>query len=308
MSYVELPGIDGTNPLGFLAALGVLAVQERMQPQSDVRLSWTDTVIPVPRLHGVRSLEDLVADVLADRDRWRPSVALDWPTSEEPWTDVKVQPDEVRAWLRAAEDARPDDDGRALSLVTALVAETSVDRSGAAKPSDLHFTAGRQQFLVMARKLRDVIDADRLVEALDGPWRYDADAPSFMWDVTDDRVYALAATNPATDQKLTVPGAEWLALMGLALLPVVGAVGRTLTPGCAGSWQRGGSFSWPIWQSALTVRVVRSLVTTRELSRPDPPPELALWGVRRVCRSRITRSAQGGYGTFRPTDIVYDSL
>lgn len=306
MSQLELPGLEATNPLGFLAALGTLTVCERMSPDRTLRLSWTDTVVPTPRLHGVATFDEVVDAVLVDRDLWTPSVALDWPTADRPWTDVKGTTDEIGAWLTNAHAAASEDGGRALSLVTALVGEISVDQGGKAKPSDLHFTAGQQRFLSMARQLRETVDAERLIEGLAGPWRYDSDAPSLMWDVTDDRVYALSATDPAKDKKRTVPGAEWLALMGLTCLPVVGRQGRTQTPGCSGEWHRGGAFSWPVWRSALPLSVVRSLLTLDDLRADDPPPSLAARGVIRVCRSRITRSAQGGYGSFRPTDLVFD--
>lgn len=308
MTAVELGALDGTNPLGFLAALGTLSVCDRAWPDRDVRLSWTERVVPTPRLHGAADVPEIVAAVMADRDGWRPSVAMDWPAEESPWGDVKADEAAIRAWLEAAQDASATDGGRALSLVTALVAEVSRDRSGKAKPSDLHFTAGRQQFLTMARELRDHLVAEQLTEALAGPWRYEADAPSLMWDVTDDRVYALSATNPATDKKRTVPGAEWLALMGITCLPVVGTRGRTLTPGCVGEWHRGGAFTWPLWDTPVSADVARSLLTLPGLLEERPSSSLRARGIIRVCRSGITRSAQGGYGAFRPVDHVLDVI
>jgi hypothetical protein len=307
MDEVVMPGLEAVNPLGFLAALGTLAVCQRQHPERCVRLSWTDTAVPTPTLHGMRDLEDLVAAILDDKTRWGRSVALDWPLDGPAWTDVKVKADEVRIWLQSARDTSPTDGGRALSLISALVAEVSVDNSEAAKPTDLHFTAGRMRFLKIARQLRDALDEDRLLEALQGPWRYDAAEPSLLWDATDDRIYALSAVNPAADTKLTVPGADWLALMGLTFLPVVGTVGRTLTPGCSGSWHRGGTFSWPVWRPPLEADVVPSLLTLPDVVADPPPPSLARRGVLRVYRSRITRSAQGGYGSFRPATVVFDA-
>lgn len=306
MTHIDLPALEGTNPLGFLAALGALAVTARMRPEMTVRLSWKDAAVPTPQLHGLQNLDDIVEAVLEDRDAWEDSVALYWPPKGPYWKDVKLTQSEVKEWLSAAESAVESDNSRSLSLVVALVGQVSVDRSGSAKPTDLHFTAGQQQFLDMARQLHENIDAGHVVEALEGPWRYDSDMKSFKWDVTDDRVYALSAVNPTTEAKLTVPGAEWLALMGMTMLPVVGTSGRTLTPGCDGDWHRGGTFSWPLWRPGLSVSVVKSLLTLRDLLEETPTRNLSARGVMRICRSRITRSAQGGYGSFRPTDIVFD--
>ena len=49
---VELPGIDGANPLGFLAALGAL-VTIRQAGEKEARLRWTLKRTWVPVLHGV---------------------------------------------------------------------------------------------------------------------------------------------------------------------------------------------------------------------------------------------------------------
>lgn len=305
MPEATLTALDGSNPLGFLAALGVLAVEERMLPSERPRLSWTTGVIARPVLHGLATAEHLVDAVMQDRQHWFESAVLDFPP-EAPARDVKLDATGLRAWLKACAGARFSDGGRALSLVAALVAEGSYTGDGKAKPTDLHFTAGQQQFLEMARRLRDELTADHVEEALTGPWRYESQLPSFKWDVADDRTYALSAVNPASEQKLTVPGAEWLALMGLTFLPVARGRGRTRTTGCSGSWKQG-AFSWPLWEDPLTADEVRTLLSLGDLIKEEPSTDLAARGVVRVLRSMITRSDQGGYGSFRPPRVVLDS-
>lgn len=319
---VELRGLQGTNPLGFLAAIGALSVAERMATGgTPARLSWSEEAAPTACLHADASDDDLVALVLGDREAWRGSPVLDYP-AVEPAGDVKFSHKELRAWLAACASAAPIDGGRALGLVSALVAEGSYTDAGKAKPTDLHFTAGRQQFLAMARQLRDELTDDHVREALFGPWRYASTLPSFKWDIADDRTYALSAVNPADEKKLTVPGAEWLGLLGLTLLPVTwrprgaggtaGAKdrasrkGRTVTTGCSGTWENG-TFSWPLWSCPLTVHECRTLLGLRELTDEPPRPALLQRGVSRVLRSVITRSDQGGYGSFRPPVVVLDA-
>lgn len=310
---IELRPLDGGNPLGFLAALGTLVVADRMLGPTRARLSWVDEVRPYPLL-DVESVDQLVEAVMADRDAWVGVPGLDFPPPPAPpWDEVKVAPADVRRWLQACHEYEAHDGGRSLGLASALVAEGSLaENKEEAKPSDLHFTTGQQKFLAMARRLRDGLTGGHVREAVVGPWRYKSHLKSFKWDVTDDRVYALAATNPATDAKLTVPGAEWLALMGLSLLGVTARRGagsdRTLTPGTSGSW-KSGSFTWALWAAPLGVDTVRSVLTVPELTGidgPAPALDVQARGLLRVYRSVITRSNQGGYGSFRPPSIVAD--
>ena len=155
MSETTLHGLDGTNPLGYLAALGALLVADRMI--GGVRLSWRSGLETVAVIHGT-SLADLVHATMEDRDRWRGSPALG-QLGGQVIDDVKFSSsDEVRGYLQACADA--SDGGRSIALAQALVCEFAVDRSGNAKPTDLHFTAGQQQFLKMAREVRDGVVAE----------------------------------------------------------------------------------------------------------------------------------------------------
>lgn len=304
MHELSLPALDGANPLAFFCGLGALAASTRMCTDDPPRLSWTAAVTSNPLLHAPISEDELVALVLADRDRWIGSPALEHPP-DDPAGDVKSDADELRRWIGRCAEATPQDDGRALGLVTALVAEGSLAKGGKAKPTDLHFTAGNQQFLRMARTLRDSLEEGHVREALWGPWRYKSKLPSFKWDVTDDRIYALAAVKPADVDKPTVPGAEWLALLGLSFFQVGRRRGRTVTTGCAGTWEQG-TFSWPLWEDPLTASEMRTLLGLRDLVEEQPPPGLVNRGVFRVHRAIITRSDPGGYGSFRPPRAVLD--
>lgn len=292
-------GLDGTNPMGFLAGLGVLSVCDRMMPKARPTLRWTVGFDVHAVLGGVGDLDAVVDAVMADLRVWRTSPALHFDAGDGPISDVKfASNDEVRAYLKACDEA--DDVGRSIGLATALVAEFVVDGQGKAKPTDLHFLAGRQLLLVAARKLIEPsvgVRADDVRSALSGPWRRASTLPSFMWDVNDDRVYALTGRNPAGITKLTEPGAELLALLGLACFPVQRVPGgrdRIRQPGSGGGWKRG-SFSWPLWSDPATLRSARALIGTPSHRRA---------GVALRLESIILRSDQGGYGSFRPPSRV----
>ena len=219
MNEVALPALEGTNPLGFLAALGVLDALTCENP--DATLRWTDELVPHAVVSGVSDL-DLLLDVM-DRDRevWRDSALLGFPENS-PLPDAKPGVMLLREWFEAVaeqHDRRADSD-----LLCALVAEGALDGNGKAKPTHLHFTAGQQQFLEMVRLLAANVDRERLREAVCGPWRYDSPLPSLSWDARGERVYAVRAINPSKEKRLGVPGSDWLAFRGLVFYPVTRAV------------------------------------------------------------------------------------
>ena len=184
------------------------------------------------------------------------------------------------------------------------MAEGSLDNNGVAKPTDLYFTAGQQKFLAMARQILDGSSLDDLLVGMNGPWKYESKLPSLMWDVSDDRVYALTANDPSKDKKLTNPGPEALAVLGLSLHPVFAGRERTLTQGCSGSW-KSGRYSWPLWRKPASSHMVRSLLAhAYDVERYQ---WFQSWGIFRILRSSIRRSDQGGYGTFGPPEVVWEA-
>ncbi len=300
---MELPALEGTNPLGFLAALGVLDVLHRAG--RDASLRWTDDLVPTPVVTGVDDHRELLSELDHDRSRWHGRVALAG-LADLPLDDVKPPPAEHARWASAI--AAVMSEGRAeADLYCGLVAEGAVDGSDHAKPTHLHFTAGQQRFLAMVRELARGAEQDRLEEALLGPWRYDSELPSLSWDGRGDRPYALRATDPSRTKRKGVPGADWLAFLGLAFYPVRVAELRSRrsleTTACDSRWKRS-AFRWPLWEVALDRDTVRSLVADASLVGREADRRglagavLARRGVLRVLEAPIRRTDQGGYGSF----------
>lgn len=301
-STLHLDGLDGTNPAGFLAGLGVLAILDHLDYPT--RLWWSDSVAPRPRLDGIASIDALVDEVTREKNKMADAPLLDFPPGD-PATDVKfTRAQDLREFLDHCRASEPS-----ASLSAALVCEGALDNQGQSKPTDLHFAAGQQRFLTMVRELQREATYEHFQNALRGPWKYDSVLPSFMWDSTDDRDYALAASNPANEKKRTAPGVEWLAFRALTLFPVLPASGRALTPGTGGDW-KSGWLTWPLWRVPMSAVAVRSLIQAVPRDESVPARFLAsaaAWGVHRLMRSRITRSDQGGYGTFRPAQLAWSA-
>ncbi len=304
----HLAGLDGTNPLGFLASLGVQVAfaGEAVQP----RLWWSDDITPHAVVDTAFTVDRIVDRALEVFAEWRTSPAMN-PVQPDgspmkKGAVLKLAPEDLRQYVRQFRDCEGPG-----ALAAALVAEGSLDRQGVSKPTDLYFTAGNQSFLKMARKILGDVSRKDLLVGMQGPWSYGSKLPSMMWDVTDDRVYSLMAGNPAKDKKLTNPGPEALGLLGLSLHPVfAGRNGRTMTLGCTGTW-KSGKYAWPLWASPSSLNTVRSLIShahTRDKDdsgSPDNAKWFSSWGITWLLKSAIRRSSQGGYGTFGPPEVVW---
>ena len=305
MKQTRLAGLEGTNPLGFLAALGVQVAFSTDDKQP--RLSWSTDITPRAMVDA-RFTVDRIADRAMDKlARWKESAAANpqGPDGSKltKSDELKLKPNDIRTYLQIA--VQSEFGG---ALAPALVAEGSLDKQGVAKPSDLYFTAGQQKFLALARQIMAGVSKGDLVTGMEGPWSYNSKLPSLGWDVADDRVYALRANNPSPEQKLTNPGPEALAILGLTLHPVFASLDKTLTQRCSGSW-KAGHYSWPLWHKPASLAVVKSLLAHADLQSDSPKNDRSRWfrswGVFAIYRSAIRRSSQGGYGTFGPPEIVW---
>lgn len=307
VAELELPGLLGHNPVGLLAALGTLDVTSRALPDRPVTLRWTDSLEPIAVLRGPDSIDHLTALCDDDRLHWSGSPVLRWP-DEDPLDDVKTTPETLRRWVAEVVGSvlavgRPE--GRPwadLCLLNGLVAEGALAGKGDTKPTHLHFTAGQQKFLAMARELQAGVDVERFREAVGGPWRYDSPLPSFGWDARGERIHALRGVKPSSEKRLSVPGAEWLGLLGLRFFPVTVIDGQLVTTGCDGSWKLG-TFTWPLWCVDLPSPTVLALLADRSVAQL-PRAQRRRLGVHHVLRSAIRRSEQGGYGSFAASEPV----
>jgi len=324
---VELPGLDGSNPLAFLASIGLLTVLHRRHHLGNgprPLLDWIESGTWLPRVHGAEGVEDLVAAVIDDLSTWadEPALGLAYDpsgsrliapgTDGEPHVrDLKPKPAVMREFLeriaaRAEEPGLGAEDRarlrRSMDAAAAFGSELVQDNNGNTKPTAFHFTAGQQKFLEMVRQLREGVGEDDVREALLGPWRGASKLPSLSWDSTVSRQYALRATDPSGERRGSVPAADWLAFVGITSFLSTPRAGTLRTTGFRGRW-KDASFAWPIWSVPASLDMVRSLLATPDL-RDVRPESRAARGIHVVLESDVRRSAQGGYGTFCPARVV----
>lgn len=310
MKDLELTGLNGQNPLAFLAALGLLRVLDEQLAErkgsTRPRLAFAEEG-RVAVLRSALTLDEIYELVLKDAAGRLGAAALALayddegklvdPDGEDAIADLKPDPDEAARYLRSLLNK----DRRSLDLGAAFFSELVKDNNGNTKPTALHFTAGQQKFLEMVTELRRSLQRAHLEEALLGPWRGLDALPSLSWDSTVARLYALRAVNPSSEKRGSVAGANWLAVIGLSYFPVNVRRGRLVTTGVVGGW-KDGAFSWPVWSPPSTRLEVASLLRgdVGQLSRK----EREAMGITQVFRSAITRSDQGGYGAFSPAEVV----
>jgi hypothetical protein len=308
---LHLTGLDGQNPLGFFAALGVLRVLDERDGSAAARprLSFGADGDCTARLTCELSGEALIEVLLDDAAGALGARALSLaytkegervaPTHAHGIADLKPPPALAAALLR--ELAGREVDRRSADLGAAFFSELVQDNNGNSKPTALHFTAGQQKFLEMVAQLRGGLQAAHLQEALFGPWRRQDPLPSLSWDAMSSRQYALRAVNPSGDKRGSVAGANWLAVIGLSYFPVAPRGDKLLTAGVKGGW-KDSVFRWPVWSPACTRREVASLLRG-DVSRLGAHERSAL-GITQVFQCAITRSDQGGYGGFSPAEVV----
>lgn len=319
MSELVLEGLDGKNPLAFLAALGVLAAvaDSAKTAAEEPRLGWGLRGTYRPVLAGGPDRAGLITLLRRDLETFRDDPAIEGLRYEKspgaPAHDLKPRPERFASYLTGLVDRAQGQLGatppeghararRSLAFAASFATDVACDNNGNTKPTALHFTAGQQEFLAMVAELiRGVTDAD-LEEALFGPWRYERPLPVLQWDNTGTRDYALRAGDPSKEKKLGVPGADWLAFRGLPFVRVAPRGETIFTTGCSGGWKTG-MFRWPLWEVPLSRGVVTSLLTSPELLDPSPA-KLRARGISMVFDADIRRSDQGGYGSFAPARVA----
>lgn len=292
-----LIGLEGTNPLAALAALGTLRVLSEHRSDDDVRMSW--------QLYG---------------GQWRPSVHFEEPLT----TDEVVQriydavdiDDEPREFSFPKSNGKPRNnlsdftpqDFRDIclqELTEASVENRRIIDFCAAYGSDgidpdedqIGDTAlrtmsgsGWQHFLGFMRKFVALTDRSHIHSALLARWDYADDKPSMRWDPHDDRRHALMAINPSNQCKgneiRTMRGANRLAIEALPLFPTFptkrGVKTRAFFEADRKIW-----LTWPIWEVPLKTRTVSSLLGHPSLLKPKVDRQaLRKLGVCEIYRAR----------------------
>lgn len=293
-----LRGIDGSNPLGFLAAVGTLRIVTGASLPSDWRLRWQmHEGIWTPELLGTErfSEEGLVELLMPHLTKAQNRAALKFAA------DLKVSCDQFRKVTEKAQSAARLAEREDADFVAAFGCESVPISDKDPTIRDTAFRtmsgAGHQHFLGSMLELVQDTVSDHLHASLFRPWQYSDERPSLRWDPMDDRRYALRWRNPSGDTVRTMRGANRLAVEALPLFPTAPGDQRLLTTGFSQRRGEGTRFTWPIWHGPSSVDVVRSMLSLGELQEPRPDRgRLSAMGIVEVYRSE--RITNGKYRNF----------
>jgi hypothetical protein len=236
---VELPALDGRDPLGFLAALGVLRLLADEHDQQ-VQLSFSDTTGYAQLHSNHNTIEQLAGTLTAiaaaipddgalhgvdPRFPFRPPPPTRRRTAEgdrQPQPGDSADPLRVpRARFRQLAERVEVLDPRATSWLSCLVTDLAVDNHGRAAITPFRAPIGQQNSWTFFTKSLELVRAhpDRIGEALASWRRTDGCSGEYF----DHRVLRSAADHPSgKSTEAGVPGATWLATQALPLLRVSG--------------------------------------------------------------------------------------
>lgn len=296
MNRIELPGLDGSNLLGYLAALGTLRVLSEKDSNKQVRMSWKDAGWWMPIIyHPVMDAKDQLAGLLAQRLCGSSNVNPAW----EIGTDLTLKLPEFRAILARAQKEASSGNREFVDFLAAFGSEAHGSGPKKDQMSDTEFRtmsgAGHQHFLVSMKELALETTVEHLKRALFDTWDYDDGRPSLRWDPADYRPHALRAENPSGDPIRTMRGANRLAVEALPLFPTVPLARRLRTIGFAQEEDET-VIRWPIWEDPLDLDSIRSLLAA-DFGNAESVA-LKARGVVQVYRA--VRFTDGKYRNFTP--------
>jgi CRISPR-associated endonuclease/helicase Cas3 len=268
--HVALPALDGLDPLGFLAALGVLRLLD--YGGVDARLSF-DPTLATARLTGVEDVDEVVGHLVAlveELPEGGLMVGLP-PALVPPAASSAEFSDPGRiSHERFAEFAAQATSADERAWIRALWTDLAVSEE---KPKRCAFTpfyapTGRQTLRTAFQKPAQLVTAepDRLLRDALVAWRR---VDGFTGENLDFRAVRGAADQPDGQATMSgVPGATWLALSAIPLFPMGGngLEARTLRwhwLRFAAVGRRRLAFSWPIWRAPLDLDAVRALLAHR---------------------------------------------
>jgi hypothetical protein len=307
-SELELIGLDGGNPLGFLAALGTFRAISLAWGERPIRVGWRligglwrPVLLGIGADESGAFLERLDAGLKAMLDQ--PALTFA--------SDLAVSAEVFQAQARKAkEDGKPLD-RRNADFIAAFGCEAT-PRTERGQEKTIQDTAlrtmsgtGNQHFLGFMCALIRETGPDHLAAALFHEWRYTDPGPSMRWDPNDDRRYALRWGNPGNSSRhpiTTVRGANRLAIEALPLLPTAPVGKRLETTGFKQRRGEGAVWTWPIWTGPLSLDPLRSLLSLPDLQAPEPDRRrLAARGVAEVFRcQRLTIGKYRNFSTAHP--------
>jgi len=292
-----LRGLDGSNPLGFLAAVGTLRTVHIAEPEERWSMSWkTHNSVWTPSIRRSRILSETdLVKILCQ------TLSLVSGPEFNFAKNLDIERNEFRRQAISAQGNASRQNRRFADFMTAFGSEIFKDSSKPKHIQDTEFRtmsgAGHQHFLGTMKDLAAKTTKDQLHNSLFQKWDYSEHKLGMRWDPHEDRRYALRWENPSDGRGVeTERGANRLAVEALPLFPAIPGEKKLETSGFA-QINEDTCFTWPIWSTPIGMEVVRSLLAIPALQIDEVDRnDLCSIGVPEVFRS--IRLKVGRYRNF----------
>lgn len=283
---VRVPALRGDDPLGFLAAVGLLALSEH-EALPPLRLAWDGIASPVASVTGeFASLSELGESLLVafaefdERSGVLPGVEVDFPVpvgSGETTDPMRMTPEKMAGWYARADECWHAGAPWLSRWLTTLTGQTAIksEKRGDVELTPFYAPTGRMSMR------GSIFDAtSEAVRAVEGPsdaltaWR----RTSYAGANFDDRaVRDGAVTTSGEPGNRGAPSPTWLATMGMRFFPMVDGGSSTRTVGWQSFRMYPGftyrSLVWPTWQPSLDAPGVRVLLAHPALQLTGQPTD-----------------------------------
>jgi len=305
---IMLTGLDGANPLAFLAALGTLRTLTTMYPESGFRMNW-EVVDGGWRPRLTSSNFEFEPSSLCDEMAGWLSSPVQLNLLEAIGDNLTLAPTEFRKLaLNELQLACKDDSGSrsVLDYLAAFGSDAtyqphSKDRTLMQDTALRTMSgAGHQHFIKFMREIIANTCSTHLYSTLFFSWTYEDEGRgmNLRWDPIDDRRYAMRWKNPSSDPATTMRGANRLAIEAIPLFSTAPDGNQLRTTGFRTIPKQGTFFSWPIWEPQINLDAIQCLQQHPRITSLDDTTDLSDIGVHTVFRSQ--RITIGKFRNFTP--------
>lgn len=270
--YLTLTGLDGANPLAYLALLGVASLAKRFN--TNIRISWIKAEGAWrPQLFGFDGSKIDLAEALHRELALSPiePFCLD---KKLPFSRLILRNAMQNSLISSNLNSRAT-----LDILAGLGTDAHEDENGAFLETALRMVrsgdSAGQGLLAYAAKTRQTVTPENIYSTLFKTWQYNDEGFSFRWDPIEDQRYALRWHDPSAQSKKnlilkTEKGANALAIEALSILPVQPTAQGSATTGFLKSKDRRDHFNLPIWNTAISTDIIRSIVSNLEIAKEHP--------------------------------------
>ena len=303
---LPLTGLDGSNLLAFLAALGTLRLLSTEAPELNWKLSWAFEGTPIPVLSASHKLDGEYVLKLLEKKLQSPLLTELFSRLPDP---NKFSLNEFREHAEQIEMKRSN---WQMDWLCAFAAP--IHRYVNGKPEDnlgntafRTLGAGRTSFVAALDNLNTCCTPKHLRRTLFETWDYKDLKNNLRLDGIDDRRYALMGSTPTNDSAeptRTMWGANRLAFEAFPLFPVWPGIRRVDTAGFTTAGSLGTYFYWSLWDKPFDLNATRSLLWQRMWYEFEHPQTESL-GIKATFRSQ--RFNFGKYRNFSPSESMHSN-